>query len=181
MEVIMEGEQVKDHWKIRLGVSVTLLVLSFIGMIITDFIPEFALTYWSIMIPVFALLCLWMSWIDYHDKRKFEGITLWHELLHWIATLVAVYMVAVFVRAGFMSNVIAGLFVLMLLALSIFIAGIYIDFTFILIGILLGLFAVATVLFFKYLFIITIPLSVAVLITLFYFYWRRKKKPKTES
>lgn len=170
----------KLNLKRRLGASVVLLVLSFVGIIVTDFIPGWALTYWSIMLPIFALICLWLSWVDYHDKRKFNGITLWHEFLHWAATLVAVYMIAVFVHSGLVSNITAGLFVLMLLALSTFIAGIYIDTTFMLIGALLGVFALSTVLFIKYLLIIAIPLSVAALAALFYFYWKSRKKAKQQ-
>lgn len=173
--------QTKSRWKVRLGVSIVLLVLSFVGIIVTDFFPRLSLTYWSFMIPIFALLCLWLSWVDYHDKRRFSGITLWHEFLHWIATLATVYIVAVFVHNGLVSNITAGLFVLMLLALSIFLAGIYIDLTFLIIGALLGLFALATVLFLKYLLIITIPLSIFALILLFYFYFRSNKSNKPES
>jgi hypothetical protein len=166
----------KDNLKKRLGASVILLVLAFVGIIITDFIPRWSLTYWSIMLPIFALICLWLSWVDDHDKRKFEGITLWHEFLHWAATLAAVYITAMFVRTGLVSNIIAGLFVLMLLALSTFIAGVYIDTTFMLIGVLLGVFALVAAFFIKYLFIITIPLIVIAVIVLFYFYFRSKKK-----
>lgn len=173
--------QVKSKWRVRLGVSIVLLVLSFVGIIVTSFISRWSLTYWGFMIPVFALLCLWLSWIDYHDKHKFSGITLWHEFLHWIATLAAVYIVAVFVHNGLVSNITAGLFVLMLLALSIFLAGIYIDVTFLLIGALLGTFALTAVLFFKYLLIIAIPLSIFALILLFYFYFRSSKSNKSEK
>lgn len=170
-------EQVtRDNLKRRLGASVVLLVLAFVGIIITDFIPRWSLTYWSIMLPVFALVCLWLSWVDDHEKRKFAGITLWHEFLHWVATLASVYITAMFVHAGLISNIIAGLFVLMLLALSTFIAGIYIDTTFMIIGALLGIFALIAVLFIKYLLIVAIPISIIALISLFYFYFRSKKK-----
>lgn len=170
-------EQVKktSHWKVRLGISVLLLILSLLGMIITDFKPNVSLAYWNIMIPVFALLCLWLSWIDYHDKKRFTGITLWHEFLHWVATLVTVYMVATFVHAGIVSNITAGLFVIMLLALSTFLAGIYIDSTFLLIGIALGIFAVVAVLFFKYLLIVIVPVCIAVILLLIYIYWGKRK------
>ena len=171
----------KSHWKLRLGTCILLIALSLVGMIITDFKPDASLTYWNIMIPVFALLCLWLSYVDYHDERRFIGMTLWHELLHWAATLAAVYMVASFVHAGIVSNITAGLIVLLILSLSTFLAGIYIDSTFMLIGLMLGLFTVTAVMFFTYLILVTIPICVAVIILLLYLHWRSTKKKEEEA
>jgi hypothetical protein len=164
-----------SSWKTKFSVSVLLLALSFVGIIITDLRPSSAWTYWNIMIPLFAILCLWLSWLDSKEKERITGITLLHEFLHWIATLATVYIVALFVKFGVVSDVVAGLFVLILLALSTFLAGIYIEKTFLLIGLMLGLFAIISVLFLKYLLIITIPLSILVLVILLWMYKRKSK------
>jgi hypothetical protein len=159
-----------QHLKAKLMVGLLLLVLSFIGMIITDFAPGSAWRYWSIMLPFFAIICLWLSWLDSDKKHKLDGVTIGHEILHWLALLATVYMVVIFTQLGIMSNIVAGLFILTLLALATFLAGVYIDLTFMIIGVLLGLFAIISAMFIKYLFVITIPLCVIVIVLLYLLY-----------
>jgi len=167
-----------NHWKARLTISLILLALSFIGMIITDFVPALAWIYWSYMIPVFAILCLIISYLDTKKGKHISGVTVWHEILHWAALLVAVYLIAIFVHWGVMSNIVAGLFILISLALATFLAGIYIDVTFVFIGVLLGFFTLVSAFFMKYLFIITIPACIVIIALLF---WLHKHKQAEEK
>ena len=100
-------------------------------------------------------------------------MTIWHELVQWLGLALAVYMVSVFVNIGLMGRFEAGLVVLTLLALNIFINGIYIEATFFLIGILLGFFALAAALMAEYLYTIILPITIGVAALLV---WIAKKR-----
>ena len=92
--------------------------------------------------------------------------TIWHELAQWFGLILAVYLISTFVNIGLMGRFEAGLVVLTLLALTIFIAGIYVETTFILIGLLLGIFAAGAAVLAAYIYTIMLPLTVAVAIGL---------------
>ena len=167
------------HWKIRLSVTVTLLALSLIGMLITYFDDSHRFTwrYWLVMVPVFAGACFWMRWLDRKQKDRIRGTTVWHGILHWLAVLVVVCHVPIFIRTGLMGGIAAGLVVMTILALATFLAGIYLDSTFLVLGILLELMVIATALFIKYSLVITVPLIVASGLAVYLFYRHRRPHP----
>ena len=129
-----------DHikrWKARLFVSLVMLGLAFLGLIIMDLHPR---SYWlfsQIMSALYALLSLWLYWYLNRGQHKVDGSTIWHQLLHWLGLLLAVYITSVFVSTGVMASIQAGLMTLTLLALTVFLAGVYTDTAFMLIGITL--------------------------------------------
>ena len=64
-------ENIKTHkhpWKSRFIVSIILLVLAFLGLIITDVTKDGGWIYWRIITPIFAIVSLWLSW--YLRKRN---------------------------------------------------------------------------------------------------------------
>jgi hypothetical protein len=103
--------------------------------------------------------------------------TIWHEVLHWGGLLVAVYVVSLLISIGLMSRFLAGLQVLSLLALATFLA-IYIEPTFILTGIVLGLFVVAIAFIKEYMFgILLLGIAIAAVLT----FWVSRRKHKKKS
>src|SRR3990167_6468032 len=144
------------HFKARLVVSLILLIFSTIGVFIAVFAPTFSWHYWLFIVPIFAVLCIWLSWYV-SRSHKIPGSTIWHEIVHWLALLVAVYLVSIIVNVGIINYLAGALFILILLALTIFLAGVHFDAIFMLIGALLGLLAVCSALFVKYLIVIMIP------------------------
>ena len=102
--------------------------------------------------------------------------TLWHECVHWLGLVLAVYLISVFVKIGLMGRFEAGLVVLVLLALTTFIAGIYLEPTFFVIGIFLGLFALTAALLAEYLYVIMIPLTLGGVILLGWLARKRKRR-----
>ena len=79
-----------SHLKERLIVSLILLVFSTLGVFITVFAPSFAWHYWLIIVPIFAVLCIWLSW-KVSKNHHIKGSTVWHEIIHWVALLAAVF------------------------------------------------------------------------------------------
>jgi len=165
----------KHHWKAHIIVALFLVIISFVGMFVTNFFQSVAWFYWDFMIPVFALLCIVLSWLD-ATGHHLDGVTLLHEILHWASILATIYLVSVFVHYGIVSHIDAGLFVLTLLALGTFLAGVYINKTFYFISVAQALFILATLLFIKYLIIISVILIVILLVFLFIRYRHAKAK-----
>jgi hypothetical protein len=158
------------HWKIHIAIALLLVLLSFMGVLLTSFMPAIVWQYWNISIPIFALLCMLLNLWDAHSNT-FQFKSLLREIFHWGGILLTIYLVSIFVRYGLVSNIDAGLFVLTLLALGAFMAGIYLNKTFYIISFIQALFVCSTVLFIKYLIII----SVFLLFVLFFLLlWRVK-------
>ena len=86
-------------------------------------------------------MALWLSWYLRLKKFSISPVTLGHELLHWIGLIATVFLVSRFVELGVFSRFLAGIVVLTLTAQAVFLAGIYIEKTFLFIGIVLGIFA----------------------------------------
>lgn len=144
-----------------------MLLLAFLGMVITDVRVEGGWDYWRWIVPIYAMLALWLSWYVRRQLQTISPITLWHELFHWVGLIGTIFMVSYLVHLGTISRFIAGIFNLMLLSFGVFLAGIYIETTFLLIGIILGVFALLTALLVQYMFAILIPILIgAILIAL---------------
>lgn len=157
----------------RLMIGLIMLGLSFVGLIVSDIRQNGAWNYWRVMVPLFAVLCLFLSWYLRHKQRLISPTTIWHELLQWFGLALSVYLISVFVKIGLMGRFEAGLVVLTLLSLNIFITGIYVEATFFIIGIVLGLFALAAAVMAEYLYTIMLPITIGVAILLI---WIARKR-----
>jgi hypothetical protein len=77
---------------------------------------------------------------------------------------------------GVLSRSLAGLFALTLLSLAVFIAGIYIETTFLLVGIVLGVFAALVAITVKYLYAFSIPVLIIGISSIVYMMWHSRKR-----
>ena len=161
----MEKEP-KHPWWARLTVSIVMLILAFIGVIVTDVISTGGWNYWKWIVPVYAILALWLSWYERRKKETVSPVTIWHELLHWVALFGAVIIFEVYVQMGFLSRFLASIIALTTLALTVFTLGIYIEWSFMVIGIALALFALIVALFIKFIYVFTIPLLIVAVVIL---------------
>ena len=133
------------------------------------------------MAGLYALLSLWLFWYLHRGEHKVHGGTIWHQLLHWLGLLLAVYITSIFVRTGVMASLQAGLMTLTLLALTIFLAGIYTDTSFMLIGITLAIFAASAALLQAYLSALMIPVILLAALVIFVILHREKKRPQAKT
>jgi hypothetical protein len=150
----------KQGWKLRLCVGLIMLILAFIGVIITDISKDGSWNYWRHLSIVYAILSLGLSFYRRKVGWKTAIFTTWHEIFHWIGLILSTFVVAYFVNSGIMGRFQAGIVVLTLLALGTYLAGVYIEMTFVPIGLLLGVFAAGTALFAAYIYTIILPLTI---------------------
>jgi len=166
----------KHPWQARLAVGLIMLALAFLGMVTTDVHSTGGFDYWKWIIPVYALLALWLSWYMKRQMETVSAITLVHELGHWAGLVAAVFLVSLYVKLGIVSRYAAGFFDLTLLSLAVFLAGVYIEKTFLFIGLVLALFAILAAWVVEYLYAFTIPILIAGVAIVGLMVWHSHKK-----
>jgi len=171
-----ESTVTKHHhaWKARFIIGTIMLVLALLGMVLTDMKVGGGWFYWRIITPIYALLSLGLSLHLRHLQVRNTVAKIWHEILHWVGFLLSVYLVSALVKMGFISQFQAGVEVLVLVALATFLAGVYIEPTFLVIGIALGLLVAGVAFLDQYLYGILVPV-VAIAVVMLFWLSRRKK------
>ena len=148
-----------------------LLVLAVIGVGITDYSPADAHRYWLFMILICAGVALFGA--VQHDRgagTKTHLRRLRVQLLHWCACVAAVIITYALIHNGRLNNADAGLVILLLLSLTVFLDGAHVGRHFYMLGILLGLTTLVIAYFEEFIWIILI---ISVCMTLIAIYWDR--------
>ena len=115
-----------------------LILLSIIGIGITDFSPGDSHRYWFAMVPVFAGACLILEWSRARGKGQKWTTIVRTQLLLWLGLLLAVRLTYLLLQTGRLDNENTGLVILLLLALTTFFAGIHLGWRLFIVGIFLG-------------------------------------------
>lgn len=165
-------------WKARLVVGIIMLVLAFSGVAITDVRSTGGWDYWRWIVLIYALLAIAFSWYLKQKLQTVMPVTLWHELLHWIGAIGSIFLVSYLVDLGTISRFVAGIFQLILLGLALFIAGIYVEPTFMVIGLVLGLFALVTAVLSQYFYFIIILIIILAAVAIAVMIWLSHRKFK---
>lgn len=166
----------KHPWWARLGVGIAMLILAFIGIVLTDLHESGGWEYWKWTVPVYAVMALWLSWYERRSRETVSPITIWHEALHWFSLFAVIVLVEVYVNMGLLSRSVASLVALTLLSMTIFTIGIYVESTFILIGVVLGIFAAVVAIAIKFLYAFTIPALVIGIGIMSFMIWNSHRK-----
>jgi hypothetical protein len=126
------------HLSIPEWIVIVLVVLSIIGVGVTDFAPAVSHWYWLAMVPLFGGACLLIEWDRAKGKGLPPGVIIRNQGLVWISLLVAVQLVYLLLHAGRLDNENTGLIILLMLSLTVFGSGIYLGWRLCVVGILLG-------------------------------------------
>ena len=128
------------QFKVEEYLFAILIILSIIGIAVTNYANVYALKYWLFMVPVFAGVSLYYGWIREHDydKQNIPKI-IKDQVLLWIGLLAAVLMVLLLVNYGSLNARDAGYFIIILLSLTTYIVGIHYEWRLIVLAVLLGL------------------------------------------
>ncbi len=153
-------------------ILIALLVLSVIGVGITDFSPAISHYYWLTMIFVFAVAAMYEGYKQAQEKNlpvKNELIT---HLIHWTGAVFAVLAVYAFLHTGRIDFEQTGLMILLILALATFLDGIRLGWRFSLAGIFLGLTAILMAYLEEFMIIM---FAIAIAIIVIGFFWHKYK------
>lgn len=119
-----------------------LILLVMIGLFLSNFAITEAKWYWAAMFPVFGIACVW------HELAGGAArvIPLWRILLrqalHWLIPIIAVRIIFLQHERGLMSADSVAMVILVLLAVTCFLAGVHFDHSFIWVSIVLGIAAI---------------------------------------
>ena len=119
-------------------IMLLLVLLSIVGIGITDFAPLSSLWYWLVMVVVTGIACIAMEWSHARKAGRSLAAILKSEVLFWFGVLVAVNLVYFLFRAGRLDSENTGLVILIILALATFLAGLRLGWRLCILGVLQG-------------------------------------------
>jgi len=154
-------QELKKKLMIDGSIFAALVLLSTIGIGVTNFTPTYGLWYWIAMAPIFALACIFFQWIRTSADSQSRTTLIRNQVLHWVGLLLAMHLVFLLHSTGRMNNADTGLIALLVLAVATFLAGIYTDWRFCLVGILLGGAVAGAAYVQEYFWIMLIPVTIA--------------------
>ena len=153
-----------------------LILLTILGVALTNMSPAHAHKYWLAMILFFAMGAIATGWQRAAEKgQKKQLIT--SQLLHWGSTLIAVVVVYTFIHTGQIQNETVSLMILLILALSSFLDGFHVGWHFSVLGILLAISVVTISYVDEFMWVITIIATILLTAT---FFWNKYKKHSVE-
>ena len=117
----------------------SLVILCFVGVAYTNFASQSSYHYWLWMIPVFAVAAIISEWSRYkrHDIEGYQFVR--QQILHWGAVFIAVKTVFLLNQIGRLNNDATALSLMTVIALSTFLAGVYIGWRFLVLGLFITL------------------------------------------
>jgi hypothetical protein len=101
------------------------LILTILGVAYTSYLKQPITTYWEILAPLIAVVCVGAGWRNANDKAARLRL-IWTQALHWLAFLVVMYVMMLPSVQRILSVSATGLSVLTLLALGTFTAGVHV-------------------------------------------------------
>ena len=161
-------------------ILVLLLLLSIVGIALTDFSPTKGFWYWVAMAPVFCGAGIALEWPLMNRRGESKGKLVWTQIFHWFGYLVTIYLVFLLsaTDTGRLNNVDVGLVSLLIFAFATFCSGITANWRVSVVGVFLGISVVAMALVEEYVWALLIPLA---LIIIGAFLWRRRKSKRAQG
>ena len=115
-------------------IAVIMVVLALVGVGITLTNAAWAVKYWLLLVPTYGLLCTFAAW--YHARALDRMVA--RQILHWTSVGIAIAVDFAFLRgSGEQTSAATGLSSLLILALGCLLAGVYMEWLFLLVGLLL--------------------------------------------
>jgi hypothetical protein len=125
-------------FKIQQTVFLVLILLSVVGVGITNLSPKNSHLYWFCMVAVVAIASIVSGWKQCHDKGKPTKAMLITQSIHWGSALGGVLGVYILLNTGSLDYENTGMVILLLLAFSTFLNGLHVGWRFYLAGLFLS-------------------------------------------
>jgi hypothetical protein len=128
----------KRYFSIEETVFILLMILSLVGIVITDFSQHDGYGYWMLMVLVFGMLSIFVSWLQAKNNANDIGEIVKEQGLHWMHTLIIVGASSFLNKSGQLTDISASLVILLILALATMLDGMRIGWQFSLLGFFLA-------------------------------------------
>lgn len=176
---IEETLDIKEWFKSKYSIERILLAVVFIlamfGVGVTDYAPLQSLNYWGVMTVILAISGLIMGWSKARHLGKPVLQTLRVQIIHWLATGVAIIGVFLLLKAGRLNYEGTGLVLLIILGLATFLDGYRLNAFFSFVGILIFILAITAAYIEEYLWVLLIVMFISGGAA---FFWERYKFKK---
>ncbi|AMK77037.1 MULTISPECIES: hypothetical protein [Methylomonas] len=133
-EIMADEAPKRRHFGIESAVFVLLILLSLGGIFITDFSPDDGYGYWLLMVFVFGVVSVFVSWLQTKRKDLDFGDILKAQAMHWLHTIIVVGAASLLNKSGQLQGLSADLVILLILGLSTLLDGYHIGWQFSLLG-----------------------------------------------
>ena len=139
----------------------TLLILCFVGVAYTNFASVRSYHYWLWLVPVFAIAAIISEWSRYKREEidGFHYVT--QQILHWAAIFVAIRVVFELHELGRLNNDATALTLMTVMSLGAFLAGVYIGWRFLVLGVFIALATILAAGLEAYIWVL-IPVAIAI-------------------
>lgn len=128
-----------NNLQIEETILFVIILLSIIGVAITDYAPQASWGYWIFMTAALCTCAVVIEKALLHRKDVSFTQLLTTQLIHWGITLLAILVSFAFVSSGRITYEGSGLIILLILALSTFLDGYHVGWRFYLAGVFLGI------------------------------------------
>lgn len=165
----------KKFFHFEEAVLILLLILSLVGIGITDFSPADGFGYWLIMVAVFVICAIFIGWRQSKYHVEDFKIILRKQSLHWFTTLLVVGGAFLVEKSGRLHPEDAGLVILLILSLATMLDGLRVGWRFSVVGLFLGVSAVIAAFTQHFLWIELLIAIVIVVMTILWEVWKAKR------
>jgi hypothetical protein len=172
--------KIQTQWIKKLSlyewVVIVLMLLSIIGVAITQLAPPKSYAFWMVMVPVFGVACIVLEWSRARGKGKSWWTILQDQFLHWLGVLGAIYLVYLLGQTEQMNNANSALVILLILALATFLAGIHLGWRLFIVSGFLVAILVLSIFLIDFMWVLIVA---GLALVGGYVFWRVKRKPAT--
>ncbi|NOT12084.1 MAG: hypothetical protein HOP23_09685 [Methylococcaceae bacterium] len=165
----------KGRFQIEEAILVLLLILSLVGIGITDYSPADGYGYWLIMVVVFAVFAIIIGWLQSKHRPEDIKLILREQSIHWATSLLAVGGIFLIHQPGRIAEDDAGLIILLILSLATMLDGLRVGWRFSLVGFFLWASAIIAAYTRHYLWIELLIAIMIVIGTVLWENWLEKK------
>ncbi len=117
---------------------ILLIILALIGVAYTDLSPKGSIWYWQLLTLIYGAMSILVNWNQPTGQIGSRSRLIWTQVLHWGAFLLAMRLALLPVMQENLTSDVTGLVLLQLLAISAFLAGIYVNFRFLVVAVFLA-------------------------------------------
>ncbi len=178
-----ENQLISEKRKFQLeeGILIFLLILSLVGIGITNFSPSDGYWYWIAMILVFAVSAIIIGWFQSKQKERSFKKLLLEQFFHWGSCMLVVGAMFTLLHSQHLSSDNAGLIILLLLSLATFLDGQRVGWRFSVVGLFLGVSAIIASHFAQFMWIeILLAIFLVAVTILWEAWWNRRLVKKSD-
>ncbi len=171
-KIVANRKMVRRGSRIEEFVLILLILLSLVGVVISDYSPSEGYRYWMLMIVIFGFISVFLGIVE--SKKQTGSLVkdiLVVQVIHWLGAMLTVIAVFLLLQAEKLNSESTGMVILLILALATFIDGIRLGWRFCMAGIFLGTTSVISAFFQDF---VTIVIFLALIIISFTLYWEKR-------